>query len=166
MTSGRVLSRLVVWMAGAGLIGSMFWYREVRADGDRVAEIQAICEGECAYHTRAPLLRELLELDSTAAREALADLADHGDPKVATQAIAALGRAEYGGAKTKLAAIVADGNRSNHVRSMAATAHLRADKRGGVSEATAETRFSSTCSANAAVSAARDAACDKLWGGQ
>lgn len=164
MNAGRVMSLFAGLVAVGATIGAFVWLAQARAETDRVAELKALCEEEGAYHTRAPALRELVEIGSDASRAALADLADAANEPLAVQTIAALGRSGDTSSKSKLAAIVADSDRSDHVRSMAVTAHLRADHRDGATRSTAQGRFSSERRGESALDDAAKATEARLWG--
>lgn len=161
---GRTWSLFAVGIAVVGFVAVYGWQVGAQASPNRAADLKATCERGGAHHTRGAALRDLVELDSAASHEALEALADATDDRLASQAIAALGRAGYAGAKTKLASIVADEDRSEFVRSMAITAALRAEKRDGATKTSVRSAFATECGKSAALDDAAKATRDHLWG--
>ena len=153
-----------VGIAMVGLIGAFTWRERAQAETTKVEELTKICERGGMHHRRAAALRDLAELDSDASRAALGGLAESKDDRVAMQAIAALGRVGSSSARTKLAEIVGDEDRSELVRTMAVTAALRAEHRAGTSKTSVADKFSSERGKCAALDDAAKAAQDHLWG--
>lgn len=164
MSSGRTWSLLAVGIAVVGVVGAATWLSRAQAETTQVEALKAVCERPGMHHRRAAALRDLAEIDSDASRAALESLADSKDEQLAVLAIAALGRAAYSGARTKLADVVADDKRSEFARSMAVTAALRAEHKIGASKSSVTNKFASDRSKCAALDDAAKATQDRLWG--
>ncbi|MCG3134769.1 MAG: hypothetical protein HMLKMBBP_02131 [Planctomycetes bacterium] len=98
----------------------------------RVAELQAIAETG-GRSRRLAAIDELVRKDSSESRGALEALAASRDAELASLALLAIGRADYSGARTKLADAAGDAKRSDAARAAALTAWLRAEEKDGKS---------------------------------
>jgi hypothetical protein len=100
------------------LVVSGIW-PAAEATPTRVESLTAELESPAGEYRKAMKIEELRTIDSTAARTALANLADSADDRLAMLAIRALGRNATSSAKSKVAGIYEDTDRSDLVRATA-----------------------------------------------
>jgi hypothetical protein len=164
VSKGRTWTALAAVTAAVAIGAALAWRAQAQAETTKVGDLKAACQATEAYHRRAVLLRDLSEIDSDAARDALAALADAKDETLAVQALATLGRMDAAAATAKLEKVVTDTKRSEFVRSMALTAWTRSAHRSQTSKATAAAKFDDACRKNQALADAATAVQTNLWG--
>jgi hypothetical protein len=160
---GRVKVAVAAGVALSAFAVAGLWFR-AEASSERVDALRALCEEDRAFHRRAAALAELGEIDSSASRQALEALAASKDDRLAAQAVAAIGRANYSGAKGKLETVLGDAERSDLVRGTALAALARAEKADGRSAADFEARVEAKASGSAALEDGVDALSAKVFG--
>lgn len=100
--------------------------------GDRtVADHRDRCLSTKDGCARAVSLDRLVRDGSSDAVAALESLADAGDERAAIHALAAVGRSDHSGARTKLRAVFENTRRPDVVRAAAFAAYARAELRAG-----------------------------------
>ena len=161
--------RPVVWaiaVAAGALFAAGVWPKSLPADAEtrQVADLQALCETDHAHHRRAQAIDELAAIDSSTSRKALEALAASSDERLAVQAMSAIGRADYSGAKTFLKKVLADTKRSAPMRGAALSAYCLAEHKGGAKWADIKSNCASSDSKDTAIDDVRDAVKAKLWG--
>lgn len=138
---------------------------EARATSRRVDEIVATCRSGIGTNRKAVLIEELCELNNGEAREALEELADSGDDRLAVLAISALAREDYYGGDTKVQGILESSTRSSTARAAALAAYLNKAKRQGKTWSQVRGYAEGECEGNDSLEAMCDAVATKLWGG-
>jgi hypothetical protein len=117
--AGAVRRRWLVAAAGAGAIVMAGFWPSAEATPTRVEALTAELESPAGEYRKAMKIEELRTIDSSAARTALAGLADSADDRLAMLAIRALGRNATSSAKSTVAGIYEDTDRSDLVRATA-----------------------------------------------
>jgi len=125
-SSGRGRAVVIVGAAAAAVAAAVFlWPGAEATPPSRCQQLVTICTSRGGDCRKLLALEELLTTDSSAARDALAEIADSGDDRVAAMAIGALGRGDQSGARDKIEAVFEDTDRSDAVRAAALSAHCR-----------------------------------------
>jgi hypothetical protein len=155
---GIVLTALAL----AVLVGAGLW-PAAEATTSRAQQLDALLRAPGGESRKAQAIEELRKLDSTTARDELKDLADCTDDRVAMLAIRTLGRANFTGAKTKIAGVYEDETRSDVVRAMALIAWCQLQANAGKSWADGKAWVKSHAGENAMLCEQYAASKAKLW---
>jgi hypothetical protein len=125
-------------LAGAALavVGVAGFWPSAEATPTRVETLSAELNSPAGEYRKAMLIDELRQIDSSAAREALCELADSTDDRLAMLALRALGREGSSGSKIKVAAVYENTSRSPLVRATAQAVWCQMAADGGRSWAT------------------------------
>jgi hypothetical protein len=121
--SKRWMGRHGLSLVGAVIVAGATWQfvRPGPATADpTVTELKKAASARVGLHQRLKAMRDLRALDTSASREALAELAAHKDLAVAAAACAQLGTLESSAAKDALKTVFEDGGRDAQVRKAAA----------------------------------------------
>lgn len=164
-----VMRRPIVWalaLGAAAVVAGGVWPQSLPADAEtqKAEELQALCETDQAYHRRARALQDLITLDTSAAHKSLEALAASKDELLAVQAMSAIGRADYSGAKSFLKKCFGDTKRSDHTRTAALASYCAAEHRSGASWSEIKDNCKGASSTDTVLDSARDALKSKLWG--
>ena len=138
---------------------------EAQARSQRVKDLVALCNSGVGVNRKSMAMDELCDLDTSEAREALEELADSADDKTATLALAAIGRENYSGAKTKLEAVFESSRRSDVARCAALGAICRLEEAADKDWSDIESYVDGHCGTNTAPCAMSDAIEDAVFGG-
>lgn len=106
---------------------------DLSASANEVSDLEALCESPIGLNRKAIAIARLCAIDTGSSRNALQRLADSDDVRTATMAMAAIGREDFSGGKTKLEAIFESSGRSHAARAAAMTAWCCAKKDDGAS---------------------------------
>lgn len=99
---------------------------QAEATNARVAELQELCESPVGTLRRQVALAELIEIDTAVSREALEDMAESKDERLAILAVGALCRA---GHDSSIEDVLEDSDRPAVVRSAAMGAYVQRAKK-------------------------------------
>lgn len=122
---GRTLVGAVALMGVVGMIWALLPSEQAEATSARVAELQELCESPVGTLRRQVALAELVEIDSSVAREALEEMAESKDERLAILAVGALCRAGY---DSSIEDVLEDSDRPAMVRSAAMGAYVQRAK--------------------------------------
>jgi len=164
----------VGWLVrGKGLllvaaVAGVLWvaWPTAQAGDERVQDIVKVLKAPGGMNRRLALLEELRQKDTTAARQAIADLTDSGQDRLAVLALATLGRVDTSSAKSKLETVAGSGTRSDFVRSGALLALAHREKRAGRSWSEAKSTLERPAASNQKLLDVVSAARAKLWKGE
>ena len=156
---GTAIGVLIV--AGAG---------PVIGEDTRLVAARRACDGRGTDVTKLEAMRELVAIDSSAARQALETYAAGSNARLAVAAITTIGRADYRGARSKLQTIFEDDTRPHTSRAMAFAAWARLETKSGTAWSVIEQYGRDHCEAGSAledsVLAAKNALAPATTGGK
>jgi len=159
----RGRGRLIAAAVAAGAMLLVGYWPAAEATTSRAQQLDALLRAPGGESRKAQAIEELRKIDSTVARDELKDLADCTDDRVAMLALRALGRANFSGAKTKIAGVYEDETRSDVVRATALAVWCQLQKDAGRSWANGKVWVRSHAGTNSLLCEQYAATKARLW---
>ena len=155
--------KAVLAVLAVGVVAVAGFWPAAEATTSRAQQLDALLRAPGGESRKAQAIEELRKIDSTAARDELKDLADCTDDRVAMLALRALGRANFSGARTKIAGVYEDETRSDVVRATALAVWCQLQKDAGRSWANGKVWVRSYAGTNSLLCEQYAATKTRLW---